>query len=196
MRTLTPSAERICLIAVEHFAEHGYDASSLNEIAGAAGMRKASLYAHFTSKDDLFAAVFERALAAEYQYVEQCFAQAGRACGVPGQLHSERLSERYECSSNLRFLLRTAFFPPAELRPAISRGFEAYLERMGELFRAALRAQSVDMDESRLTLFSDAYLGIIDSLHVELFYAGPESYARRLRALWYIFAQSLENPTL
>ena len=52
MKPLTPSASNICAVAVEHFADHGYDASSLNEIAVRAGMRKASLYAHFVSKDD------------------------------------------------------------------------------------------------------------------------------------------------
>ncbi|MCS5516830.1 TetR/AcrR family transcriptional regulator [Pseudomonas qingdaonensis] len=82
MRTLTPSAQKVCAIAVEQFAEHGYDAASLNDIAAAAGMRKPSLYAHFSSKDDLFEAVFERAVEAERLYVEQCFAQCDDA--LPG----------------------------------------------------------------------------------------------------------------
>ncbi|SUD71269.1 TetR family transcriptional regulator [Pseudomonas putida] len=32
---------------------------------------------------------------------------------------------------------------------------------------------------SRLALYADAYLGIIDSLYVELMYAGPDAYERR-----------------
>ena len=39
MKPLTLSAHNICAVAVEHFAAHGYDASSLNEIAVGAGMR-------------------------------------------------------------------------------------------------------------------------------------------------------------
>lgn len=62
------------------FAEHGYDASSLNEIATLAGMRKASLYAHFASKDALFVQVFQRALVEETAYVELGFQQEMAPC--------------------------------------------------------------------------------------------------------------------
>ena len=113
MRTLTPSAQKICAIAVEQFAERGYDVASLNDIAAAAGMRKPSLYAHFSSKEDLFEAAFERAVEAERLYVEQCFAQCDDA--LPGAGYAHCLGERYQQSAHLRFLLRTAFFPPAAL---------------------------------------------------------------------------------
>lgn len=190
MRTLSPSAEKICVIAVEQFAASGYDAASLNDIAVAAGLRKPSLYAHFSSKDDLFEAVFERAVAAERLYVEQCFAQA--PAGVPGACYSHSLGERYQGSAHLRFLLRSAFFPPAPLRPMISAGFEGYLARLGALFNQALDGRSID--NARRDLYVDAYLGIVDSLSVELIYAGNEAYTRRLQALWWMFEQALADP--
>lgn len=189
MRTLTPSAQKICAIAVEQFAEHGYDAASLNDIAVAAGMRKPSLYAHFSSKDDLFEAVFERALEAERLYVQDCFAQC--ADEVPGARYSHCLGERYQQSAHLRFLLRTAFFPPAALRPIISLGFEGYLTRLGEVFAQALGACLPHLPLARRGLYVDAYLGVVDSLSVELIYAGPEAYARRLRAMWAVFGDAL-----
>lgn len=189
MRTLSPSAEKICGVAVEQFAESGYDAASLNDIAVAVGMRKPSLYAHFSSKDDLFEAVFERALEAERLYVEGCFAADK---GLPGALYARCLSERYLESAHLRFLLRAAFFPPVELRSMISAGFEGYLERMGEVFGKALQRQLPKLDDERQELFVDAYLGVVDSLIVELIYAGQAAYERRLRAMWTMFAGSLQ----
>ena len=189
MRTLTPSAQKICAIAVEQFAERGYDVASLNDIAAAVGMRKPSLYAHFSSKDDLFEAAFERALEMERLYVEGCFAADN---GLPGALYSQRLGERYQESAHLRFLLRAAFFPPAELRSLISTGFEGYLARMGEIFSKALQRQLPGLDEERRELFVDAYLGVIDSLIVELIYAGQAAYERRLKAMWRLFADSLQ----
>ena len=39
MKKRSASAHNICAVAVGHFSEHGYDASSLSDIAALAGMR-------------------------------------------------------------------------------------------------------------------------------------------------------------
>src|ERR1044071_5833380 len=44
---------RIQAVALELFAEHGYDATSLREIAERLGVTKAALYYHFKSKEDI-----------------------------------------------------------------------------------------------------------------------------------------------
>jgi AcrR family transcriptional regulator len=197
VKPLTPSAGNICAVAVEHFADHGYDASSLNDIAVGAGMRKASLYAHFVSKDALFLTVFEIALRHERHYIDGCFEEEGgcsnMAGAVPGQLHLERLIGRYEASAHLRFLLRTAYFPPAEIRSVITAGFEAYLAQIRRRFQFAAqdRYEWAAQLPEQLTVFCDAYLGIVDSLHVELIYATPQGYVKRLAALSRVFSDSL-----
>lgn len=71
---LSPAARRIAQLALSHFAEQGYDAASMNDIAVLAGLKKASLYAHFTSKDELYRAALELALAAEAEHVRAQFA--------------------------------------------------------------------------------------------------------------------------
>jgi AcrR family transcriptional regulator len=193
MKPLTPSASNICAVAVEHFADHGYDASSLNEIAVRAGMRKASLYAHFVSKDELFQTVFEIALEHEHQYIATCFKEETEHTDIPGQLHLERLIGRYDVSAHLRFLLRTAYFPPADIRAVITSGFEGYLARIRQCFQSAAHAkyQSAGGRPEQLEVFCDAYLGIVDSLHVELIYATPQGYVKRLAALSRVFRDSL-----
>lgn len=56
------TAERVLEVAEEMFAERGYDASSLGEIAARVGIRPPSLYNHFASKRELYVAVLERLL--------------------------------------------------------------------------------------------------------------------------------------
>lgn len=193
LKTLTPSAANICAMAVGHFADHGYDASSLNEIAILSGMRKASLYAHFASKDALFNQVFEIALVRELEHVAACFDDEPASPAIAGTVYALRLIGRYEQSAHLRFLLRTAYLPPAELRKTITTGFEHYLEQIRLAYVELLQTRYAwARSDSRLREeYAEAYLGVIDSLHVELFYASPEKCQRRSAILLRLLADSM-----
>ena len=56
------TASRILDAAEALFAQHGYDATSLRDIAARAGLQQPGLYKHFAGKDDLYRQVYERAL--------------------------------------------------------------------------------------------------------------------------------------
>lgn len=182
----TPSVNRICVAAVTHFAERGYDASSLNEIAEAIGIRKASLYTHFENKDALYMEVFSDALNAERDYARQCFSSEGRD-DLPGSHYCAGMADRYAESVHLRFLLRSAYLPPRVLHTQISAGYEEYLEQLQSDFTWRLAVR--DPLYPDLELLGEAFLGIIDGLHVELLYGGGRRFTSRLDA----FLQLLED---
>jgi AcrR family transcriptional regulator len=56
------TAERILDAAEALFAERGYTATTLRDVAQAVGLRNPSLYNHFAGKEALYAAVLERGI--------------------------------------------------------------------------------------------------------------------------------------
>ena len=56
-----PKRQAILDAATELFTAHGYGAVSMDAIARAANVSKATLYAHFRSKDELFATIIREA---------------------------------------------------------------------------------------------------------------------------------------
>ena len=51
---------RIIEVSLELFSEHGYEQTSLREIADRLGVTKAALYYHFKTKDDIVLGIVER----------------------------------------------------------------------------------------------------------------------------------------
>ncbi|HKF07037.1 MAG TPA: TetR/AcrR family transcriptional regulator [Candidatus Sulfotelmatobacter sp.] len=60
---------RIVDVATQHFAEHGYHAARVGDIALALGIAKGSIFQHFGSKDGLFFEVYKKAVHSFSRYL-------------------------------------------------------------------------------------------------------------------------------
>lgn len=191
MTTRSPALERVCEAAVAHFAMNGYDGASLSEIAAMVGIRKASLYSHFSGKDALFLQVLQDAIAVESDFALQMF--AGEVTpGCPGMSYVNAIALRHAASVHLRYLLRTVYLPPTALKAAIGTAYEAFLDLLRDGFLRQLKdAQLHDLSDAEATRYGIAYIGIIESLFVELIYAGHDKMDARREAMWHILTDSL-----
>lgn len=176
---LSRAARNVCEVAVVHLAERGYEGCSLNEIADRAGMRKASLYSHFRSKDDLVRAVLGLALDTERTFVAAAFAED---TGTPrGGRYLTLIHDRVNTSPDLRFLLRTAYAPPASIREDVVALYRSFNDDLRTLFIEGLPS---DLEQGAQDVLVEAYLGAVDGLQVEVLYGTREDFERRRQALW------------
>jgi len=61
---------RIIEAATQHFAEHGYHAARVGDIAATLGIAKGSIFQHFRSKDGLFFEVYKRSVRTFAKYLD------------------------------------------------------------------------------------------------------------------------------
>lgn len=182
---ISPAAQKISDAAVLYFADKGFDTGSLNAVAESVGIKKATIYSHFKNKDELFIHAFNEAIASESAFVNECF-DSDTICGERYLAH---VSERYQQSSYLRLLIRTAFIPPEGLQQQVAEGYESFLAKIKSRFNDGLNHLSTRYEIE----LADAYLGIIDSVHVELLYATPEAADRRRKALWQLLVGAMQQ---
>jgi TetR/AcrR family transcriptional regulator len=102
----TDTVDRILTVAEALFAEHGFDAVSINAIAEAAGVSKANVFHHFISKNDLYLAVLRNACRDATQHLDELGNdQQALAARLPqfARAHLENLLEHAQVA---RLMLR------------------------------------------------------------------------------------------
>lgn len=111
--------EHILDKALELFTDKGYEGASMDDIAQAVGIRKASLYAHFSGKESLFTAVFEDILAEYARVIDTLTACAQE--DAPTRLEHIFLLYVAYCkdSRKMYFWDRYFYYPPAFLEAYI-----------------------------------------------------------------------------
>jgi AcrR family transcriptional regulator len=131
-------------VAFGVFAERGYDATSMDDVARAAGITKASIYHHIAGKEALLARGLDRALAALFAVLEEPAAREGTA-GARLEAIVRRVAEiTISLRSEVSVLFRVRGNSPTE-RAAMDRR-RAFDAAVTELVRQAQSEGSVRPD--------------------------------------------------
>jgi AcrR family transcriptional regulator len=163
------SRARILAHALELFAWHGYEGTSVRMIARAAGISQGLMYNYFASKDELLRAIFQRSV----QDILDIFARATQEEPDP-----RRALERIIRLSFDTIRHHTAFWKLSyvvRLQPAASASLTEELPVWTESIRQAIEAQFRAIGVDRPATQAMVLFALIDGVGHQYVLA-PESY--------------------
>lgn len=184
----TPTHERLREVAADLFGRRGYDGTSMSEIAAGVGIRKASLYNYYDSKEQLLLDLLDQSLAAWRQASGPALEGAGslesrlaahlRAAVEFAARHPEKVSIIRLAATQIGGDLGR------RVRQLLSSHREEYVTGLKEQFAGALAAGELPGgDPLDLAL---AVRVFVDGLLSNLIFRAPDAgrFARRLPQLW------------
>ena len=170
------SREDLTHIAIDCFARYGYQATSIDRIAKAAGVTKGALYYHFKDKEELlFEAVktrvgqFERRVLGDVAPIHSA-AEALRNLG--------RMCVDHATKSNHRRLIVTLMVESLDTNPRLATQFKTMMHRFRDFLRQLIRLGQergefrVDRDAA---LAAEVYAGAIMGAEIQ-HYQDPREF--------------------
>ncbi|HWJ61667.1 MAG TPA: TetR/AcrR family transcriptional regulator [Acidimicrobiales bacterium] len=149
--------EAIIVEARRCFAEHGYEGTSLNEIAEAVGIRRPSLLHHFPSKEAIYAEVFRISLAEWSVRVEDAVGRGVEGWQKVDLVITTGFRFFEENPEFVRIISREALDDGANLGIDLGAALRPYLQRAMGWFEREIAAghfRRVDTEQLLITAYS------------------------------------------
>ncbi|WP_374733239.1 TetR/AcrR family transcriptional regulator [Klebsiella variicola] len=182
------TALRLQEAALARFALQGFDATTMSEIASDVGIKKPSIYTHFSNKDELFLSLVPLVINKELEHARSTF-RGGSDIKLQLRFYLKGIQKRYEESHSVGFWIRNLFMPPTHLYEAVMKPLHTFMDELENIIRMAIAQSPLISPSAALNAETLAltFMSMIDSLQSELLYGGPEKYQRRLEATWEVF---------
>ena len=189
-RRARPARENVYQVAAEVFHRRGYDNTSMSDVASAAGLTKAGLYHHISSKENLLYTILDSGLDLTHDHVvkptEGIADPVERLLAVI-DLHLRLVLE--ERNLEVTGLLHECRTLSAADRKKIDRRKKEYVRVTTQVIAAVLRKYRVKNVDAKVAAF--ALLGMLNWTYQWYSPAGSKSRADIARGFQRIFLQGI-----
>jgi len=186
------SRDRILDAAEARFAEKGYRATSIGEIADDVGIRGPSLYKHFATKADLYHAVARRLLDPYLELLDKLLAPPTDA--ATAQRNLETVARHYYDTPNLARLVQHAALAGGDELEVLNREwFNPFLRRAAQLTARvpALAGEHRQRAAFVVMAFHSMMSGYITMAPIHRKLLGEDPLSKRARESHLAFLRSL-----
>jgi len=183
------NSDAILDLAVRVFLERGYDGASLDDVARAAGITKASVYYHVSSKEELLERGVGRAFDALYAVLQEPAARRGPSLERLRHIITRSIEITVTMLPEVALLLRVRGNTRTERRIVERR--REFDHRVARFFAAAQRAREIRSDlDARLA--TRLLFGMVNSVSEWYRPEGELDAAGIARAVFGIVFEGLE----
>ena len=155
-----PTSRLILTTALDLFSKMGYEATSMREIASAVGVKPASLYNHYPSKEEILWEIVQNALSEILQRQARALSENGdptsRLRGFV-RMHAEFHARESQAAKIVNHNL-SSLSPPHYRRTTKDR--HRYELRFRDLLEAGVAAGVFDIPDTRITSFAILEMGM------------------------------------
>jgi AcrR family transcriptional regulator len=174
------SRRQLKAVAIDCFARHGYQGTTIDRIARDAGVTKGAIYCHFRDKEDLlFEAVRDRVSGFEHKVLDTTangdpvatFRGAADACFF------------FATVSNHRRFIITLMVEALDTNPRLSNEFRNMLRRMRAFLAAAIRTgqeRHVFREDAPAEVVAAAFVGGIMGAEIQHYQDPEQADLRRI----------------
>src|SRR5687768_12292063 len=142
-------------VAEQVFADHGYRASSMDEIAERCGVSKPMLYEYFGSKDGLFHAAMARSKAELYEATQKAMAGAT----IPQDILRRGMLAYFEFVDSHSASFTMLLSEPLTVPPESAGLVEETRQQQSSLITGVLRSFAPDAPDAALHAFTEIIIG-------------------------------------
>lgn len=187
------SEKRIKEEGLKLFALNDYSSTSMAMIAQAVGLKKASLYSHFTSKEALFMAIAEDVLTANKIALTETV-ETLEDKSIEAKLHElfKHLSfYPFELGKNWEFTFfsRVSLFPPNELKELLGSKMADYEQQLNDqleqIFIAGIKDKVVK--EADLATLIYAFYCLADGVRYQVNFYEDDKFFDMAQAAWQVY---------
>lgn len=177
------------------FSKNGFEGTSLNDIAHAVGIKKSTIYSHFSSKDEIFLSIFKEVCQQFSRFLKNCFQEIS-SLSVEDRLRAflmKSLEENKVLDVNSLFWKRARLFPTEHLKTSMDKEIQSSLvplwRELENTFQEGIDQESIKNGSAKQ--LAEAYYFMMDGLIFSLFYMGGQDFKERAEVSWQIFRDGI-----
>lgn len=188
--------DKILTVSKSHFAQNGYEGTTMSMIAEDVGIRKPSLYSHYSSKSDIFKDVLTLEFESYLSFVREILSDKNQsAVERLYALFIDHLPRDEKMEMDNEFYYRFIKYPPVEIEEYTLIHYREMERTMFQMFDAVVKEgkEEGDIDASLSSRqIYDTYFIMIDGINTMKGLYSFEHVKKSSENVWQVFYRGIK----